>query len=60
MLNTSEHDECCSPALNAAFLAGLVDDTEEWTHEECGTLWRAQAVGEVRHWRPSADVLIFR
>lgn len=59
-MQTVEADECCGPKLNAALLAGLLDDLTEWTHDECGVTWRAEAVGAVRHWRPHCPIEVLR
>jgi hypothetical protein len=57
-MQTHEPDECCGPALNAALLAGLLDEATEWTHEVCGVEWRAQITGPVKHWQPHCPISI--
>lgn len=57
-LNFVEPDECCGAALSAALLSGLLDESCEWTHEECGTAWRVSQVGSVRHWTPIVVVAL--
>ena len=60
MMQSFDHDECCSPALSAALLAGLLDEETEWTHEECGVTWKPRQVGELRHWVPECPIQILR
>jgi len=59
MIQSHDDDACCGAALNAALLAGLLDEADEWTHEECGCVWRARVVGQVKHWRahPQIEVI---
>lgn len=59
-LNTADPDLCCGVALNAALLAGLLDDTDTWVHEACGCEWHAVMVGEIRHWSPQPLMEIFK
>lgn len=56
-LDTFQEDECCGAALNAAALAGLLDEADEWTHEDCGQVWRAKMIGDMRHWAPACEAL---
>jgi hypothetical protein len=60
MLQSHDHDECCSAALNAALLAGMLDEATEWTHEECGVTWKPQQVHGLRHWSAIHQILILR
>jgi hypothetical protein len=57
-LNSFESDDCCGVDISAAALCGMLDDVDEWTHEQCGTRWRATLYGSVRHWQPVCEVLV--
>lgn len=60
MLQTHDEDDCCAAALNAALLAGLLDDAEVWTHEDCGMEWYAHLVAPtVRHWSPRPVIRVW-
>ena len=60
-LDFYQEDECCGPALNAAILAGLLEETDEWTHQECGQEWKAHVTeAGIRYWKPSCYVEVIR
>lgn len=59
MIDFAQPDECCGAALSAALLSGILEYVEEWTHQECGQVWRCKKVGDVRHWQPVCDMMVF-
>ena len=67
MINTYEPDFCCGDALSEALRSGALDDTDVWTHEKCGVIWRATRTDAepplevwVRHWTPHEHIEVFK
>jgi len=52
MLDMHLPDDCCGDALDEAIEEGIPAEVDTWTHDECGTVWKARDNGEVRYWEP--------
>ncbi len=55
-LQTVDEDPCCHRRLLRALTKGLVGDS--WTCPKCGCEWRPMPIGEARHWRAIAPVMV--
>ncbi len=53
-MNSADHDDCCKPLDSELF------NKHTWTCSECGTEWKPQLIGPLRHWRPVPVVLVFQ
>ncbi len=53
-LNTHAADTCCSKPLIKALHANALDGKDSWDCPKCGVTWKAQMVGDLKHWEPVA------
>ena len=53
-------DDCCATPLRRRIETdpGFAS-AEEWACPKCSAIWKAQLVGEVKHWEPVCDVVVF-
>ena len=61
ILNTQEHDPCCSRHWNKAAESGALDSVGSWTCPKCGLEWKASLLdGLIRHWEPKVLIEVFK
>jgi hypothetical protein len=51
-LQSFAEDECCNPRLMRALKSGKLDKADTWTCPACGTEWKPEQHGPVKHWKP--------
>lgn len=60
VLDSFDAEDCCTEALWKALGNGTLNGKTEWTHEKCGTVWKAEMFGPLRKWTPQAMIEVFK
>lgn len=59
-LNTFQDDPCCNDALIVALGKTELIESFAWNCPKCGCTWKAEIIGEVKHWSPVPMIEILR
>jgi hypothetical protein len=61
LLQSIEHDECCSPIFARAARSGGLDKAESWTCPKCGVEYKPTLIeGAIRRWTAQVYSILVR
>lgn len=51
-LQSFDEDDCCAQRIRRAMKSGKLDACDSWVCPACGTEWKPEQHGPVKHWKP--------
>jgi hypothetical protein len=61
LLQSIEHDDCCTPRFQKKARTGSLDSATEWTCPKCGVEYHPSVInGTVRHWTTKPYTILVR